>query len=124
MKPSIDANHHAATLDFKQTQLRQIESKLESLNHLRKAKPGQLVLKLHRRRRATVDDVLTEDVGQNVQQLLGLKASECLANLSGLATWVNAIAHGCPCLTKRRNNRIFTLRQRLIQRRTTDERRR
>lgn len=116
MQSSVDANHHAATLDFKQTKLRQIESELKPLNHLRKAKSRQLVLKLNRGWRSAIDDVLTEDVGQNLQQLLGLKASECLANLSGLATWVNAIAHGCPCLTKRRKNRLLELSQRLIQR--------
>jgi hypothetical protein len=75
IESAVDADHDPACLNFKQSQLGQIEPKLKPLNHLRKTEPAELVLELHRRWRASVDDVLTENVGQDVEQLLRLIAA-------------------------------------------------
>ena len=44
IESAVDADHDPACLNFKQSQLGQIEPKLKPLNHLRKTEPAELVL--------------------------------------------------------------------------------
>jgi hypothetical protein len=66
-------------LDLEEFQLGQIQAKLKSLDQLGKRQPGQLVAtgaQVRRRQRRAFHDIDTKDVGQNVDELLAIKATE------------------------------------------------
>ena len=89
-QPPLDPHQHAAALHLEQAQLRQVQAQLQALDELREGQAAQLVLpgQARRRRRRSLDDVLAEDVGQDVDELLGLEARQGLFDLAGLAAQV------------------------------------